>query len=156
MNGINLTVSVFSSIVELKQKKARVISKGIYNNTFHGVVKTWKDEDLSYLNEKCYPVLSMLCYTMLFFPLHRETYIPDFHFISYLTDHQIQMLERRKCGRFPHFEFLRYYVLCLRDTCFDFQYLSFLIIWQVLKQLLRVLVTLPIQQKNPKKDTVLW
>ena len=77
-------------------------------------------------------VLSMLCYTMLFLPLHNETYIPGFNFISYLTNHQIQMLKRRKCGRFPHFEFIRYYVLCLRDTCFDFQYLYFLIIWQVL------------------------
>ena len=34
---------------------------------------------------KCYP-------TILSLPLHREPYIPVFHFIANLTDHQIQIL----------------------------------------------------------------
>ena len=65
---------------------------------------------LSHLNAKCYS-------TILSVPLHRETYIPLFHLISYKTDHQIQMSKKRK-----HKRFLHCHVLCLQDTCFDFLY----------------------------------
>ena len=66
-----------------------MFSKKGYNNTISECFKIWKDEDLSYLHGKCYP-------TILSLPLHREPFIPFFHFISYLTDHQIQILKKRK------------------------------------------------------------
>ena len=52
------------------------------------------DEDLSYLHKKYYT-------TILFLLLHREPYIPVFHFVPILTDHQIQILKKRKCNSFP-------------------------------------------------------
>ena len=39
----------------------------------------------------------------MFLPLHRGTYIPFTHWNFLLTDHQIQMLKKRKCKRFRHF-----------------------------------------------------
>ena len=49
---------------------------------------------------KCYP-------TILSLPLHREPYIPVFHFIANLTDHQIQILtEHENAKVFPISNFL--------------------------------------------------
>ena len=107
---------------------------------------------MSCLNAKCYP-------TILSLPLHKEPYIPIFHYISCLTDHHIQMLKKRKCGSLPHFQFSRCYVLCLRGIYFSFLYFSFLIIWKDLRQLLLVLVIFILQQKNKqrnKNNSILW
>ena len=93
-------------------------SKRGYNNTISECCKIWKDEDLSYLHGKCYP-------TILSLPLHREPYIPVFHFISYLTDYQIQILKKWKCERSPHISFPRCSILF---TWFAFLHFSFLII----------------------------
>ena len=81
------------------------------------------------------------------------------HFISYLSDHHIQMLKKRKCGSLPYFQFPRCYVLCLRGIYFSFLYFSFLIIWEDLRQLQLVLVIFILQQKNKqrnKNDSILW
>ena len=44
-----------------------------------------------YLTDKCYPTISSL-------PYHKETCIPAIHLNFLYTDHQIQMLKKRKCG----------------------------------------------------------
>ena len=99
---------------------------------------------MSHLNPKSYP-------TILSLPLHRETYIAVFHLISCLTDHKTQMLKKRKCWSFPYFQFPRCCVVCLRDTCFEFQYFSFLIIRKDLRELLLSLVIFALQQEKKKK-----
>ena len=71
--------------------------------------------------------------------------------ISYLTDHQIQMLKKRKCERFPHFQFTCCHVLCIRDTGFDFLYFPFLIMWKDLREQLLVSVIFALQQKTSNK-----
>ena len=83
--------------------------------------------------------------------LHRELYIPIFHFISYLTDHQIQILKKRKCGRFPHFSIPRCSVFYLGDICFVFLHFFPLIIWKDLRKLQLVLIIFALQQKQTKK-----
>ena len=54
--------------------------------------------------------------------------------ISYLADHQIQMLKKGKRERFNHFQCPRCYVLILRDTHFDFPSF-FLLMWKDLREL---------------------
>ena len=78
-----------------KTEKSTGILKRDIQQHFLRCCKTWKvlSQFLSYLNPKCYPIILSLS-------LQRETYIPIFHFISYLTDHQIQMLKKIKCERF--------------------------------------------------------
>ena len=54
---------------------------------FSRCCEIWNNEELSYLDvKKCYP-------TTLSISLHREPYIPVFHFISYLADRQIQTVK---------------------------------------------------------------
>ena len=141
------TVSVFSSIVEIKQNKARIFSKGIYNNIFHGVARHERMKSWVILTQN-----AILLYCLFLF-IEEKTYILVFHFISYLTDHQIQMLKKRKCESFPHFQFLRCYVFCLRNTCFGFLYFSFLIVWKDLREVLLALVifTCSSTKKQAKK-----
>ena len=83
--------------------------------------------------------------------LHRELYIPIFPFISYLTDHQLQILKKRKCERFPHFSIHHCSVFYLEDICFVFLHFSFLIIWKDLRKLQLVLIIFALQQKQTKK-----
>ena len=47
---------------------------------------------MSYLHGKC---------SVTILSLHKEPYIPVFHFIPYLTDHQFQILKKRKYESFP-------------------------------------------------------
>ena len=54
--------------------------------------------------------------------------------ISYLADHQIQMLKKGKRKRFNHFQCPRCYVLILRDTHFDFPSF-FPLMWKDLREL---------------------
>ena len=60
------------------------------------------------------------------------------------------MLKKSKCERFPHFQFHRWSVIDLTDTCFDVLYFSSLIIWMDLRELLLVLVIFPLQHKTTK------
>ena len=83
--------------------------------------------------------------------LHRELYIPIFPFISYLTDHQLQILKKRKCERFLHFSIPHCSVFYLEDICFVFLHLSFLIILKDLRKLQLVLIIFALQQKQTKK-----
>ena len=83
--SVKWRVSVFPSIVELKESKAFVCLKRLHH--FSRCCEIWNNEELSYLDvKKCYP-------TTLSISLHREPYIPVFHFISYLADHQIQTVK---------------------------------------------------------------
>ena len=106
--------------------------------------KIWKDEELSYVPNKFFPTIMSL-------PLHRELYIPIFHFISYLTDHQMQIRKKRKCERFPHFSIpvALYFNLEILASPF-FTFLS-LIIWKDLRELQLVLIIFALQQKQTKK-----
>ena len=83
--------------------------------------------------------------------LHRELYIPIFHFISYLTDHQIQILKKRKCERFPHFSIPCCSIFYLGDICFVCLHFFSLIIWKDLGKLHLVLIIFALQQKQTKK-----
>ena len=65
---------------------------GIYNNIFHGVVR--------YERTKSQIIFAQNA-ILLHCPLHRKPYIPVFHFISYLSDYEIQIRKRRKCKSFP-------------------------------------------------------
>ena len=63
------------------------------------------------------------------------------------------MLKKEKLHKLSHFQFLCCYLLCLRDICFDFPYVSFLMIWKDLRELLHVLVIFVLQQKKSSKKT---
>ena len=152
MHSIKWTVSIFSSIVQLKQSKGRVFLKGIYNNIFAQCCKIWNDKKLNYLYVKCYV-------TILSLPLHRENYTPILHFISYLIDHQIQMLKRRKRERFPQFQFPP--LLC---TLSQRYWLQLSVLFppnnmeksQITTNLPAVVILLLQQKRSKKKDTTFW
>ena len=100
----NLTHILFSSIVDLKQNKPRVFSKG------------WMDEKM-----KSWVILTQTTILLHFpFQIIEKLTLPPSIWIFYLTDHQIKILKKRKCERFLHFQFPRCHVLCLRDTFFYF------------------------------------
>ena len=94
----------------------------------------------------------MLSYYIVPSSSQRTLHSPVFHFISYLIDHQIEILKRKKCERFLHIQFPRSSVLYLRDTCFDWLHFFFLIIWKNLRELLLILVIFAPQQKKSKKE----
>ena len=60
------------------------------------------------------------------FSCHQKLTFPWSIWISYLTDHQIQIRKKTKYEWFLHLWYPRFYVVCFRDTCFDFLYLCFL------------------------------
>ena len=136
----NLTHFLLSSIVELKQNKARVLTS--MQTYFSRCRNICKDAEMSYLNAKCYP-------TTMSLPHHRGTYIHVIHLNFLLTDHQIQVLKKKKWERFLHFQSPHCYVLSLKR----FNFLSFMqngkllrlsalffLMWKDLRELLLVLV----------------
>ena len=114
------------------------------NGVFLGVVsmKGWRAE----LSSR-----KMLCYYIFPSASQRTLHSSVFHFISYLTDHQIQIIKRENWERFPHIKFPHSSVLYLRDTCFDLLDFSFLIIWKNQRVILLVLVIFASQQKKSKR-----
>lgn len=62
------------------------------------------------------------------------------------------MLKKRRCERFPLFQFPSCYVRCVKGTCFEFLYFPFLIMGRILKELLLALVFFALLQRSKLKS----
>ena len=89
---------LFSLIVELKENKTRLFWKELYNSIFHNVVKyeRMKSSLIFKLNDTILFCLFHIIETVIFLSSIQ---------VSYLTDHQIQMLKKNAKG-FPIYSFL--------------------------------------------------
>ena len=128
----------------IKKQIIQINDQYQYCHHFSRWCKTWKDEELSYLSAKCYSnILPLLFIEKLTFP--SSILFP-------VWPNTKSKCQKEKSRTFSPFPISRCYVLCLRDTCFNFLYFSFLLIWKHLKGLLRVLVVFALQQNNKQKS----
>ena len=89
---------LFSSIAELKKNKTRLLWKGLYNKIFPNVIRyeRMKISLIFKLNDTILSCLFHIIETVIFLSSIQ---------VSYLTDHQIQMLKKNAKG-FPIYSFL--------------------------------------------------